>query len=222
MARQKRITKRRLKEDQLVTFTVRASALVQKYYTYVVAGAIVLVVAVAAVLISVHLRRSAARDSEQKFAVAMSQYNARDLQGAASAFAEIADKYGGQRAGEYSRYFLGRSLLAENKFEEALTAFDKYIAKAGTQAPFYGAAVIGKASSLEGLHNYQVAADLLERLSQTLKDDDPRVNEVLFRAGRDYQRAGSRDKARELFSKVAEKATGPLRDQATVAIAMLE
>jgi TolA-binding protein len=222
MARQKRIKKRRLKEDQLVTFTVKASQFIQEYFTQVVAGIVVLVVAVGAILLTAQLRRSAARESEQQLALAMSQYNARDVQGAASAFAAIVDKYGGQTAGEYSRYFLGKSLLAQGKYDEALGAFDGYIGKVGEEGPFYAGAVIGKASSLEGLHNYGAAADLLERLSQTLNEEDPRLAEVLFRAGRDYERSGSRDKARELFGKVAETASGPLKDRATVAIAMLE
>jgi len=221
MARQTRIKKRRLKEDQLVTFTVRASKFIQRYYTQVVAGAVVLVVAVGAILVTAHFRRNAAKDAEEKFALAMSQYNARDVGGAAASFAEVADKNGGQ-TGQYSRYFLGRSLLSQNKLEEALNAFDKYISEAGPEAPFYGAAVIGKATCLEGLHNYQAAAALLEQLSLTLKEEDPRLNEVLFRAGRDYERAGARDKAREFFQQVAEKAAGPLKDQASVAIAMLE
>lgn len=222
MARQKRIKKKRLKEDQLVTFTVKASHFVQEYFTQVVAGVVVLVVAVGAILLTAHFRGNAARESEQRFALAMSQYNVGDLQGAASSFAEIVDKYGGQSAGEYSRYFLGRSLLAQGRFEEALDAFEQYIGKADEGAPFRGAATIGKASSLEGLHNYLAAAELLERLSQTLDEEDPRLPEVMFRAGRDYERGGSRDKARELFSRVAEKTSGPLKDRATVALAMLD
>ncbi len=222
MARQKRIKKKRLKEDQLVTFTVQASQLVQRYFAQFVTGVVVLVVAVGAILLTAHVRRNAARGAEREFALAMSQYNARDLEGSATAFSGIAEKYGNHNAGVVSRYFLGKALLAQGKVEEAMNAFDEYLGKAGKEAPFAAAAAIGKASCLEGLHNYSAAADLLEELSQTVDEKDPRFAEILFQAGRDYEKAGSRDKALEFYSRVAEKASGPLKDRASVAIASLE
>ena len=47
MASQRRIKKKQLKEDQLVTFAVNASQFVQTYFTQVIIGVLVLVVAVA-------------------------------------------------------------------------------------------------------------------------------------------------------------------------------
>ena len=222
MTSTKRVKKKRLKEDQLVTFTVRASQFIQQYFTQVIVGIVVLVVAVGAVLVTSYVRKNSARDSEKEFALAMSQYNMRDLATAATSFARIADKYGSQSAGEVSRYFLGKTLLAQGKPEEALEAFEQYISKGGAQAPFAAAAAIGKASSMEALHNYVGAADVLERLSQTLDPEDPRYLEVLFQAGRNYEKAGSKDKASELYSAVGAKATGPLKDRVTVSLSLLQ
>ena len=222
MARQKRIKKKRLKEDQLVTFTVQVSQFVQAHFAQVIAGVAVLVVAVGAMLLTTYVRRNSTRDSEAQFALAMSQYNARDVQGAATAFAGIADKYGNQKAGEMSRYFLGKALLTQGKHDEAIEAFDGYLRKAGEDAPFRVAAIIGKASCLEGLHNYSASADLLEGLTKTMDENDPRFTEVLFQAGNDYEKAGTRNKAREFYDRVAEKASGPLKDRASVASAALE
>jgi len=221
MTSTKRVKKKRLKEDQLVTVTVKASQFVQQYFTQVVAGIVVLVVAVGAVLVTSYVRKNAARDSDKEFALAMSQYNMRDLATAATSFTRIADKYGSQNAGEVSRYFLGKTLLAQGKPEDALQAFDQYISKAGNGAPFAAAAVIGKASCMEALHNYLGAADVLERLSQSLDPEDPRYLEVLYEAGRNYEKAGSKDKASELYGVVAAKATGPLKDRVTVSLSLL-
>ncbi len=222
MASQRRIKKKRLKEDQLVTITVKATRLVQEYFTQVIIGVLVLVVAVAAIVFTSHTRRNAARDSEAEFSVAMSQYNARDVDGAATAFEHIADRYGGYRAGKLSYYFLAKSLLANKRYEDALAAFDEYIGKADGNAPFRDAAVIGKAMCHEGLHNFTAAAELLEQLSQTIVPEDPRRLEVLFQAANDYGKAGTREKAIELFQVVADEATGPLKDRASVSVAILE
>jgi TolA-binding protein len=222
MTSTKRVKKKRLKEDQLVTFTVKASQFIQQYFTQVIAGVVILVVVVGAVFVTSYVRRNAARDSEREFALAMSQYNMRDLATAATSFARISDKYGSQNAGEVSRYFLGKTLLAQGKHEEALQAFDQYVSKGGSGAPFAAAAAIGKASCMEALHNYIGAADVLERLSQTLDPEDPRYLDALFEAGRNYEKAGSKDKAMELYGVVAAKATGPLKDRVTVSLSLLQ
>jgi tetratricopeptide (TPR) repeat protein len=222
MTSTKRVKKKRLKEDQLVTFTVKASQFIQQYFTQVIAGVVVLVVVVGAVFVTSYVRKNAARESEKELALAMSQFNMRDLENAAGSFTRIADKYGSQSAGEVSRYFLGKTLLAQGKPEEALQAFEQYIAKGGAKAPFADAAVIGKASCMEALHNYLGAADVLERLSQSLDPDDPRYLEVMYEAGRNYERAGSKDKALELYGAVAAKATGPLKDRVTVSLSLLQ
>jgi tetratricopeptide (TPR) repeat protein len=222
MARKKRTAKKRLKEDRLVTLTVEASQFVQRYFTQVIVGVVILIVAVGASLLTAHVKRTAARNSEAEFALGMSQYNARDVQGAATAFAQIVDKYGNQRAGELSRYFLGKSLLAQSKYEEALGAFDGYLNKAPKDAAFRDAALMGKAACLEGLHNFEAAAEMLEQLSQRLDQNDPRYPEVLFQAGQDYEKTGSKQKALDLYRRTADKATGPLKDRAIVAIALLD
>ena len=222
MTSRKRVKKRRLKEDQLVTFTVKASQIIQQYLTQVVAGVVVLVVAVAAIMVTAHVRKNAARDSERDFALAMSQYNMRDLPTAATSFAQIVDKYGSHNAGELSRYFLGKTLLAQGKYEEALDAFEEYISKTGGSGSFAAAAGMGKASCMEGLHNYFGAADVLERLSRTLDPEDPRYLDVLYGAARNFERAGSKDKALDLYRVVATKATGSLKDRVTVSMALLQ
>ena len=222
MASKTRVKKRRIKEDQLVTFTVKASQLIQQYFIQVVIGVVVLIVVVGAVLVTAHLRRNAARESEREFALAMSQYNTRDVQTAAASFAQIADKYGSHNTGELSRYFLGKSLLAQGKYEEALEAFDRYLGKNSEDAPFKAAAAIGKATCMEALHNFSPAGEKLEQLSRTLDEKDPRYLDVLFQAGRNFEKAGSRDKAIELYRRVAEKATGALKDRASVALAQIE
>ncbi len=222
MASKTRVKKRRIKEDQLVTLTVKASQLIQQYFTQVVIGLVVLVVAVGAVLISGHLRRSAARESEREFALAMSQYNIGDLQTATTSFKQIADKYGRSANGEFSRYFLGKSLLAQGKYDEALQAFDKYLSKSAEDAPFKTAAIIGKATCMQELRNFAPAAEALEELSQTLDKKDPRYVDVLFGAARAYEKSGSRDKAVEFYRKVADEATGAVRDRASIALAQLD
>ncbi|UCG50954.1 MAG: tetratricopeptide repeat protein, partial [Candidatus Latescibacterota bacterium] len=216
MASKRRVKKKRIKEDQLVTYTVKASQIVQQYFTQVVVGVVVLVVAIAVILFVAHTRRTAARESERELARAMSEYNIRDVETASVSFSQLAERYGGQPAGEVSRYFLAKSLFAQARYEEALNAFDVYLDKADGESRFTEAAIIGKAMCYEGVGNFASAAELLEQLSQTIDPDDPRYVDVLFQTARNYEKAENRDKALEFYRQVTEKATGELKERASV------
>jgi tetratricopeptide (TPR) repeat protein len=222
MASKRRVKKKSFKEDQLVTFTVRAGQWVQEYFTQVVIGVVVLVVAVAVILFGTNTRRNTAQESERELARAMTEYNARDAESAAISFAQLADRYGGYPAGEVSRYFLGKTQLGMARYEEALETFQTYVDKAGEAGEFRVAATIGMAVAYEGLENFNAAAELLERLSQTMDPDDSRYLDVLFQTARNYEKSGSREKAIEFYSLVDAKATGSLKDRASVWLAILK
>ena len=81
---------------------------------------------------------------------------------------------------------------------------------------------MGIAMAYEGLENFTAAAELLERLSQTMDPEDPRYLDVIFETARNYEKAGDRQKAIEYYSLVDEKATGPLKDRASVWLAILK
>jgi tetratricopeptide (TPR) repeat protein len=152
----------------------------------------------------------------------MSQYNARDLETAATSFAQVADQCGGKRTGVLSHFFLGKTRFAQRQLNEAKAAFDEYLRKADRNHPLRPAATIGVAMCFEGLQNFEAAAALLEQLSQTLDPKDPRYYEILFQAGTDFEKAGDRVKATEMYRQVSENATGPLKDRATVWVTLLE
>ncbi len=46
--------------------------------------------------------------------------------------------------------------------------------------------------------------------------------DVLYQAASNFEQAGSRDKAAELYRRVAEEASGTLKDRASVALAQIE
>lgn len=222
MASRKRIKKKHIKEDQLITVAVQASQFIQRYYTQVIAGVVVLVLGVAVILFTANSRRNSARQCDRDFSRAMSQYNARDLETAATSFAEVAEQYGGHRSAVLSYFFLGKSRLAQARHDEAKSAFDEYLRKAGADAPLRSAATIGVAMCYEGLHNFTAAAELLEQLSQTLDPEDPRYYDIVFQAGTDYEKAGTRTKAMEMYQEVSENGAGPLKDRATVWVTLLQ
>jgi TolA-binding protein len=222
MAKRKRLRKKEMKEDQLVTTALRVSNFVQEHFTKVIAGIVVLVAVVAIVLFTAQARRNSAQVAEREFSLAMNHYQVGDREQAGTAFANIVDRYSGHRVGGMALYFLGECEMAQLRYEPAITAYDGYLDKAGSEGTFSDAATIAKAFCYEGLAQFREAAAVMDDLSKVMNADDNRYPEVLFYAGTYYREAGDLDTALEFFRQVTETASGPVKDRATVWLALLE
>ena len=222
MAKKRRRLKRReIKEDQLVTMTLRVSRLVQEHFTKVVSGIVILIAAVAILLFIAQGRRSNARAADRELSLAMNQYQIGDKEQAGTAFANIADRYSGE-TGETALYFLGECRVAQFHFDEAIDAYERYLSKAGDKGQFSVAAKIAMSVCYEGLGQFDKAAEVADGVSKTMDPEDERYNDVLFNTGMYYQEADDRQKALEFFRRVSENATGPIKNRAAVWVALLE
>lgn len=222
MAAKKRLKKREIKEDQLVTYALKLSNYIQEHFTQVISGIVVLVAAIAIILFAAQSRRNTATAAENELALAMNQYQAGDRSQAGTAFANLADRYSGHSSGKVALYFLGEVYLSQFKFEEALAAYGRYLDRAGLEGQFGVAARIGQAFCHEGLGNFAEAASSLADLSEKMDQTDIRYYEVLYHAGVFYNENGDRDQALEFFRRVSDGATGELRDRAAVRVSLLE
>lgn len=219
----KKLQRKHMKEDRLVTTTLRVSQLVQQHLAKVVSGVVILAVLVGVALFTSHARRGSAQEAEKEFAAAMNQFQvATTKEGAVAAFGAIADRYSGHGLGVLASYFVGESQLELGRHSEALAAYERYLSKAGDDAPFREAATIGKALCYEGLGDYRTAAQVLDDLLSKMDEKDPRHGDVLFQAALFYEKAGERARALELYQRVIDTAAGSLKDRATVRVAVLE
>ena len=222
MVAKKRLSKRAIKEDPLVTLALRTSGFVQAHFTQVITGVVVLVAAIGIVLFTANARRGAVGESERQLAIAMDQFLLRSFESASTAFQLIADRYSKHTAGQTSMYFLGECYLSLYRYQEAVDAYDRYLDSVGSVATFSVAATIGKAYAYEGLVQFQPAAEVLTALADTMNPDDARYTDVLFGAGSFWEEADDIPRAIGFYTRVAEVATGTLKSRADVKLALLE
>jgi len=221
MASKKRLKKRQIKEDQLVTTTLRVSQFVQDHFTQVISGIIILVAAIAVILFTANVRRNAASGAEAEFAIAMNAYQYTDRAAAAASFRSVSDRYGNHKVGTLSLYFLGECYLTQFLYDEAIIAFDRYIENAPPDGEFQVAASFGKALCYDGLENYPAGAEALAALAQDMNKEDPRYIDVCFEAGRLYELADDRQEAERYFKIVVEQGAGPVRERSKIWLAIL-
>jgi tetratricopeptide (TPR) repeat protein len=219
MATRKRV-KKNIKEDQLVTYAVTLSRWTQEHFNQVVIGVVVLVAVIAIAVFTANSRQGSSRQAELQLASAMSLMQTGDLESARSSFGQIDDRYGG-KSGAKARFYRAECELRMGRFAEALASYQAYVDEQSEYPVFRESAVIGQALCHEGLGNFSEAANTMVSLLETLDEDDPRYLDSAYQAGEFFAKAGDTERAAEYFVEVKEKASGNLKDKASVAAALL-
>jgi tetratricopeptide (TPR) repeat protein len=210
-----------IKEDQLVTATVRVSEWAQDHFNQVIIGVVALVAAVAVLVFVANSRENNAKQGDRQMGVALSQMQAGDFNGARTGFEQIYQRFGGQHE-VAARYFKAECELRLGNHAQAVADYDAYLAREGKYPLFAAAARIGKGLAHEGAGQWAEAAAAMVSALALLDKEDPRYHDSAMRAASFYERAGNPGEALKYYEMVAEGATGATRDRAAAAVAALE
>jgi TolA-binding protein len=212
----KKISKKEIKEDTLVTSYYEASTWYQqnkRTVNGVLTGVVVIAIVAVAYLNNVNsnnlkatseLGKISSYYDQGKYDVAINgnlQENVRGLQ-------SIVDDYGSTKAGELATFYLADCYYAQGNYDKALQYFlDVHVSDELISA----SAIAGAAACYEAQANYEKAATTYEKAAFKYTKD---VNaaENMFHAAKNYLAAGNKEKAAELFKKVK-------KDHQTAAIA---
>lgn len=203
---QKKISKREMKEDRLVTTYFEAQSwfeLHRKRVSTVFFSVLVAGIAVWFYFNNLSTQNLAATSDLGKimryydggmYEVAINgspQENVRGLQ-------QIVDEYGGTRAGKLAAFYLGNAYFALQNHEKALAAYEE----AGADDDAIQAAILaGKGACYEAMGRYADAGDLFEKAAQ---EDDRKFHsaEHLYHAGQNYLLSGNAEKAGNVLRKL--------------------
>ncbi len=202
----KKISKREIKEDKLITTYFEAQSWFEANRRRVSSAFVtVLIVGVAGwfyynnrstqnVAATADLGKIIRYYDAGNFEIAVNgspQENVRGLQ-------QIVDEYGGTESGEFATLYLANAYFSLGNYDKALQYYeDVDIGDGGLQA----AAKAGIAACHEVRGNHGAAASYFEQAAQA---DDRKLHsaEHLFHAGHNYILAGEREKADEVLRKL--------------------
>jgi tetratricopeptide (TPR) repeat protein len=203
----KKITKKELKQDKLVTWYFKVSDQAQKYQKQITTGVISLIVVVLLVfflfikpnqeneeLASTALGNISTFYDYKQFQMAMEGIPERNIIGLKS----IVSEYGSTKAGEISKIYLGNCYFVMGDYDNALQNYDDF---SGSEKIFKVAALVGKAAVYEAKGQYAEAGSEFEKAAAKAKDDI-QSPEIYLNAARNYGLAGNKKKAVELIEKI--------------------
>ena len=197
----KRLSKKKLKEDKLVTFYYKASAWAEDNLKYVVGAIAAIVIIFVAVYFYANSQKGAEQKASVELAKATRTFENGDYQNALPLLTNLVEKYGSTKSGKMGFLYLADSFFETNDYENAKINYKKFASSFKGDEHILSAAYAGVAASDEQLKNYQEAAQGYEKTVKKFPDSIFSPN-CLLRAARCYTLAKMPDEAKNVYDKL--------------------
>lgn len=207
----KKITKKEIKQDQLLTAYAKTTSFYYEYKKYVNYAITALVVVVIAIVVYMNNRRANNEKAATELGKVFSIYDAgasdvRQYQVAINGQPErgimglktIVDNYGTTESGATARFYLANAYLHLGQYDEALRQFDDFD---GDSDLLRAAALAGMGSCYEAKGDYARAASSFERAAG-IAANQTNTPDYLSAAARCYGLAGEKERAVTLYKRL--------------------
>ncbi len=205
----KKISKKELKEDALITSYVKATGWYEANKQRVSIAAVALAVVVVAAVVFMNNRRSGNEKAMTELGRVSSYYDDGQYQLAIEGVPErnitglksIVDNYGSTEAGELARFYLANCYFQLRRFDEALEQYKDF--SPGSQL-LTVSRYAGIAACYEAKGNFADAASMFEKAAVTY-GNDVNAPENLGHAARNFALAGNKERALDLYRKIKKE-----------------
>ena len=197
----KRITKREIKEDPLVTFYVKVQKIINKYSKHINFGIIALAAVIVIGVFVIRSKKSANVAASGKLGIAEQYYAAMNYTRAIEEFNTIVTTYPGTEAAGRSCFFLANAYFEQQDYENSEKYYQLYLDDYGTNRLLSASSLAGIAGCRESSNQFAEAASLYEEAGNKYSD--------LFQApfylkdsGRCYLIDGKKEDGKRIFEMI--------------------
>ncbi len=197
----KRLTKKELKEDKLVTFYFNAQDWVENNskILFIGIGAIVVVLLLSFYVIS--SKQKAESSASVELAIAMRSISSNDYESAKPVLQNIISSYGSTQSGKLAKYYLGNALFQTGDYEQAEKHFSDFAKGFKGDDYVKASAMAAVAACHEQLKDYEKAAQQYVKTANKFPESFT-ASENLLKAANCYSLAGNPQKAAELYDTI--------------------
>jgi TolA-binding protein len=200
----KKLAKKEIQEDALVTYYFRVQKLYQKFAKQAqIGGMVVLGLAVLAVLM-IRSKNSAEKAAAGKLGLVEPAYFSGEFQSVVPELTSIKDKFSGTRSAGAAVFYLGNCHFNTGNMEQAGSFYRVYIEDYGQDAEFSASSMAGLAAVEESRAQYAKAAEWYEKAGKKYA----RLYSAPFylkEAGRCYAMAGEKAKGKSVLQQLMKK-----------------
>jgi outer membrane protein assembly factor BamD (BamD/ComL family) len=199
-----RITKKEMKQDQFVTYSLKVSEWIQKHLNQVLmgAGGVILVAVIMFFIFSSQTKRE--RKASELLGRANLELQAGNIGQAVTDLQTVVNKYGGTKSAGKASFFLASAYFYAKDYVQAQSMFEKYLKKYKENVLLAASAQAGIADCHMQRENFiQAGEDFLKAASLTPQSF--LAPQYLIKAAFAYLKADQKDKAREALNKLIKE-----------------
>jgi outer membrane protein assembly factor BamD (BamD/ComL family) len=196
-----RITKKEIKQDKFVTYSLMISEWIQKHLNQVliVAGGLILVTVVVAFLISSKNKRE--RKSAELFGRANLELQAGNIGAALSDLQTVVNQYGNSKSAGQATFYLASAYFYAKDYTQAQAWFEKYLNNYGQDALLTSSARAGIADCHLQRGDFLQAGDSYV-MAVSLCPTGFIAPQYLLKAADAYLQADQKEKAKETLDRL--------------------
>lgn len=217
---QKKLTKKRIKEDKLVTFYFKSQDFLKHNGRQILSG----VGALMLVFLLAVIYKSKQGEKEHNAIVELTKaklkYFENDYSAAVPILKNLIEEYGGTESGQEGRFYLANSFFNLGTFAQAEQYFNEFLKHDGDDI-LSASAMAGVAACLEEQKNYERAAKLYREAAEKYRNNFM-TPQNLYNCARCYHLAGNPDEARRALTELIEKyADASIKNEAELLLSEL-
>ena len=197
----KKITKREIKEDPLVTFYVRTQKFLQKHSKPFYIGILAVIVIATFIMLDSRSRRTGNIRAESRVVTAEQIYFSRDFDRAIPELQAVIQESPGTVSAGRSVFYMANCYYEKGEYADAMRFFQQYLDDYGSIDYFKISSQSGIAACLENEDRFAQAGDAYEKAASMAADYFTRPFD-LKNAARCYVQAGIPEKGRSIYQKI--------------------
>lgn len=200
----RRLDKKQMKEDKLVTFWFNAMEWIEQYQQYILGG----VAAIVLIIVGAYFYKNHKAGQEQRasvmFANAKRLYDSQNYDAAVDSLVRMTNEYDGTPSASVGTIYLANAFMFKKDYAVAERYYRQYLDDYGDDPILSAAAAAGVAASYDERGDFAKAAELYEK---TAKDfpESYRAPQLLMDAARCYRFAEKHEAALKTLAQLLEK-----------------
>ena len=199
----KKITKKELKEDKFVKFTLQAKTFLDENYKqafYMVAGIFAIVLLI---IIYFYAHNANVAEAQAQLGIAQVEYSNLNYDKAIARLEGLIESYSSTNEAEQGMFLLANIFYQRERYEESKNYFEQFVDSYSGSDILLASGVAGLAACYEKENMYLEAAEKYSKAASTAPDFVEADN-YLYLAGICFNKAGDTLKAIEKFEYLVE------------------
>ncbi len=197
----KKITKKDLKEDKFVKFSLQAKTYLDENSKQVFTAVVSILAVILIIVVFVYVNNTKVEEARAQLGIAQVEYSNINYEKAITRLQKLISEYSGTNEADQGLFLLANIYYQQEKYEDAKLNFEQFIDSYTGSNILLASGLAGLAACYEQEKNYSEAAEIYTAAAEKAPDFVEADN-YLYLSGLCFDKAGNSESAIQKFEKI--------------------